>query len=366
MRSGRTSDRATRVTSSRASRIAAEHDRRVADRLRARRRGLVGDGAGYRGHRPVDHLGRDLIGGLERLRACSGLPTIGTFGSEMSAVRWMYSRCSCLASGEPTPSTWAMPNSVDGSVPATVISRVRSSGSGSSAPPVDDELFHHHQPAGADGAAEALRLGADALVVDPDQSGDGVLGGQQDRHVGGDPVDQRDGVGADLVHLRLAALEHAGDALLDIRRDIGRAVEPTLQLGAAGVEGTDRGLNVATGGRSQHRAVEGVHVANDRGHHFGAVGGALQITCFDRVGVDAQPAEGAGQNQRHQNDRKHLPADRPILQRPSARDVSAGRAPGHRRRSTNPSTSSCWVNVVIAAPPRYRPRVRLFLIERGS
>ena len=28
--------------------------------------------------------------------------------------------------------------------------------------------------------------------------------------------------------------------------------------------------------------------------------------------------------------------------------------------SINPSTSSCCVNVVIAAPPRYRPRVRLF------
>ncbi len=182
----------------------------------------------------------------------------------------------------------------------------------------DDELFHHHQPAGTDGAGKALGLGADAFVVDADRSGDGVFCGQQDRRVGGDLVDQRDVVGAcDLVHLRLAAVEHALDALLNVRRHAGGVGEAALQFGAAGVEGADRTLGVAARWHGDHRAVERIHVANDRGHHFGAIGGALQITRLNRVGVDAQPAEGASQNQRHQNDRKHLPPDGPILQRPS-------------------------------------------------
>ena len=139
----------------------------------------------------------------------------------MSAVRWTYSRCSCLASGEPIAQYLGHAEqrrrlgACHGDQPGAQL------GVGQFGAGVDDELFHHHLPAGADGAAEALRLGADALVVDPDRSGDGVLRGQQDRHVGGDPVDQRDAV-ADLVHLRLPALEHAGDALLDVRRHIGR------------------------------------------------------------------------------------------------------------------------------------------------
>ena len=66
VRSGRTSDRATRMTSSRASSIAASTiaESRMAS-VRAAEASVV-DGAGYRGHRAVDHPGRDLIGGLQR------------------------------------------------------------------------------------------------------------------------------------------------------------------------------------------------------------------------------------------------------------------------------------------------------------
>ena len=128
-----------------------------------------------------------------------------------------------------------MPNSVDGSVPARVIIEVRSSGSGSSPPWLTSSCCIIIWPRAADSAGEALRLGADALVVDADRPGDGVLGGQQDRRIGGDPVAQADGVRGDLVQQRLATLEHARDALADIRRDV-RVGEPALQFRAAGVE----------------------------------------------------------------------------------------------------------------------------------
>ena len=80
-----------------------------------------------------------------------------------------------------------MPNSVDGSVPASVIIDMRSSGSGSSPPQVDQQLLHHHLAAGADGPGQPERLGADAFVVDPDGAVDRVLGRQQDRRVGRAP-----------------------------------------------------------------------------------------------------------------------------------------------------------------------------------
>ena len=54
----------------------------------------------------------------------------------MIAIRVTICCCSVLASAEPTPSTSAIPNSVDGSVPARVIIDVRNSGSGRSAPRV--------------------------------------------------------------------------------------------------------------------------------------------------------------------------------------------------------------------------------------
>ena len=126
----------------------------------------------------------------------------------MIAIRLTICCCSVLASGEPTPSTSLIPNSVDGSVPARVIIDVRSSGSGSSAPRVDQHLLHHHLAAGADRPAQALRLGADLLVVDAHRAVDRVLGGQQDRRVVRDPVPQTEAVRRDLVQQRLTAVEH--------------------------------------------------------------------------------------------------------------------------------------------------------------
>ena len=309
----------------------AEHDRRVADRLGARGGGFGLDRAGHRGHRRVDHLGGDLVGRLQRRRQVRvvdqrdgrvgddcrppdvlGLQLLGLRRADAEHLAHAEQRRR-LGTGEGDHARALL-------------------GLGQLGAQVDQQLLHHHLTAGADGAGQALRLGADALVVDANRAGDRVLGGQQDRRVERDPVDQADGVRRDLVQQRLAAVEHARDALSDVGRDVGRVVEPTLQLRAAGVEGAHRGLRVATGRRRQDRAVERGHVANDRGHHFGAVGGALQITGFDRVRVDAQPAEGAGQNQRHQDDRKHLPADRPILQRPSGRTFGCEREPRHRRR----------------------------------
>ena len=60
--------------------------------------------------------------------------TSETVGSDINAIRLTISACNFSASDEPTPSTWLIPNSVDGSVPASVIIEVRSSGSGISPP----------------------------------------------------------------------------------------------------------------------------------------------------------------------------------------------------------------------------------------
>ena len=114
--------------------------------------------------------------------------------------------------------------------------------------------------------------------------------------------------------------DHRVDALADVRRDVGVG-QPSLQFLPAGVELGQRRLGVTAGRTRQHCAVERGHVALDRGHHFGAVGGAPQIGRLRRARVDAQSAERAGQNQRHQNDREHFPADRPIRDRPSRRSL---------------------------------------------
>ncbi len=181
---------------------------------------------------------------------------------------------------------------------------------------VHQQLLHHHLTAGADSPAQTERLGADAFVVDPDRAVDRVLGGQQDRRVGGDPVAQPDVVRRDLVDQRLARADHRVDAPADVRRDVGVG-QPSLQLLSAGVELGQRRLGVTAGRTRQHCGVERGHVALDRGHHFGAVGGAAQIGRVRRARVDAQSAERPGQNQRHQNDREHFPANRPIRDRPS-------------------------------------------------
>ena len=73
-----------------------------------------------------------LVVWIDALR--SGLATSTAAGSDMIDIRLTNSCCSFWASGEPTPSTWLMPNSVDGSVPATVFIDMRNTGSGNSPP----------------------------------------------------------------------------------------------------------------------------------------------------------------------------------------------------------------------------------------
>ena len=64
----------------------------------------------------------------------TGLSGSTCSGSDMIAIRVTSCCCRVLASGESTPSTSLIPNSVDGSVPATVIIAVRRNGGGSSSP----------------------------------------------------------------------------------------------------------------------------------------------------------------------------------------------------------------------------------------
>jgi len=66
----------------------------------------------------------------------SGLPAGGTAGSDSSPIRRTISLRSVWACSEVPPSTAAIPVTVDGSVPARVVSAVRSSGSASSPPRV--------------------------------------------------------------------------------------------------------------------------------------------------------------------------------------------------------------------------------------
>ena len=58
------------------------------------------------------------------------------------------------------------------------------------------------------------------------------------------PVAQADAVRRDLVHQRLAAADHAVDALADVRRDVGVG-QPSLQILPAGVELGQRGLGIS-------------------------------------------------------------------------------------------------------------------------
>ncbi len=230
---------------------------------------------------------------------------------------------------------------------------------------VHQQLLDHHLAAGADSPAQAQRLGADVLVVDPDRAVDRVLGGQQDRRVRLHPVAQPDAVRRDLVHQRLAAADHRVDALADVRCDVGVG-QPSLQFLPAGVELGQRRLGVTAGRTRQHCAVERGHVALDRGHHFGAVGGPAQIGGRRRARVDAQSAERAGQNQRHQNDREHFPANRPIRDRPSRWSLGRSLRRLARNRRCVPSAWFSCENAVIGAGRCYRPPVRNSVMERRS
>ena len=156
------------------------------------------------------------------------------------AIRLTISSCSFCASGEPTPSTWAMPNSVDGSVPASVIIEVRSSGSGSSPPRLTSSCCIIIWPRAPMARLQAERLGADLLVVDADRTVDRVLGGQQDRRVGGDAAAQVDAVGGDLVQQRLAVRRaDRSTPVAHVGHDVGVGELP-LQVLLAGVERAQR------------------------------------------------------------------------------------------------------------------------------
>lgn len=69
------------------------------------------------------------------------------------------------------------------------------------------DLLHRHLPAGANGSAQTLHLGSDLLAVNPHRRVNHVLGRQQQRRVGGDPIPQADAVGQHLIQQRLTAVE---------------------------------------------------------------------------------------------------------------------------------------------------------------
>ena len=64
------------------------------------------------------------------------MPGSATAGSDIIDMRLNISPRRVLASSEAVPSSLAIPDTVDGSVPATVIIAVRNSGSGRSPPRV--------------------------------------------------------------------------------------------------------------------------------------------------------------------------------------------------------------------------------------
>ena len=158
---------------------------------------------------------------MERSR--SALSTSTLAGSDMIAIRLTICCCSVLASGDPAPSTSLMPNSVDGSVPGQGDHRGPQLRLGQVGAAGDQDFLHRHLPAGADRPAQALRLGADLLVVDAHRCVDDVFGGQQDRRVEGHPLPQTEAVVGHLVHQHLTAVEQGVHARSDIVGDVGVA-----------------------------------------------------------------------------------------------------------------------------------------------
>ena len=313
----------------------------------------------------VDDLAGDLVGGLHRTRVRSGLLTRTAAGSDMIAIRLTISACSFWASGEPTPSTWLIPNSVDGSVPASVIIEVRSSGSGSSPPRFTSSCCIIIWPRAPTARRQAERLGADALVVDADRAVDGVLGGQQDRRVGGDPVAQADAVGRDLVHQRLAAVDHARDALADVRRDVGVG-QPALQFLPAGVElgqrapGRRRRWNSPTSRRRARPCSSRSPAPFRRGRRRGANRWPRSrcSRCATRRTCRPEPAAPI---------RSRTLSSEPANWTATIAMVAWPAAAALGSKSTSvPSACLSCENAVIGGRPRYRPRVRISVMERGS
>ena len=132
-RSGRTNDRATSATISSATTIAAIAT--TASRMAVLRCAAACSATAAVTDDVVSAMSASAIPSVAAMDwLSSGLFTSTAVGLAMIAIRRMNCSCSCFASAEPTPRIWLIPNSVDGSVPATVFMEVRSSGSGTSPP----------------------------------------------------------------------------------------------------------------------------------------------------------------------------------------------------------------------------------------
>ena len=205
-RSGRTSVRATSVTISRAIRMATPtitESRMASVRLAAAWSSTpVGDGLGGR----IDDLAARSGWWPATTELSSGLFTNGTVGSDIKRHPLDHLGLQLLGVGRADAEHLAHPEQRRRLGARQGDHRGAQLGLGNLAAEVHQQLLHQHLAAGTDRAGQAQRLGADLLVVDAHRPVDRVLGGQQDRRVGGDLVAQPDAVGGDLVQQRLPAL----------------------------------------------------------------------------------------------------------------------------------------------------------------
>ncbi|CNV57114.1 Uncharacterised protein [Mycobacterium tuberculosis] len=149
------------------------------------------------------------------------------------------------------------------------------------------DLLHRHLPAGANGSAQTLHLGSDLLAVNPHRRVNHVLGRQQQRRVGGDPIPQADAVGQHLIQQRLTAVEQRVHSRPHVCDDVGVG-QSRLQLVLAGGEVFLRPLHIVSGRAGQHGDVQRRHVFRDRGYHFGARGDQPQAAGAGHRSLDPQ------------------------------------------------------------------------------
>ena len=182
----------------------ADDDRGVADRRAALRPGLALHRAGHRTGRIGDDLVRDLVGGLN---GCAQVRVVDQHRGRVGHDRHPLDHLGLqlLRLGRADAEHLAHPEQRRRLGAGEGDHRRAQLGLGQLTAEVHQQLLHHHLAAGTDRAAEPECLGADALVVDADRAVDRVLGGQQDRRIGGHPFAQPDAVRRDLVHQRLAA-----------------------------------------------------------------------------------------------------------------------------------------------------------------
>ncbi len=196
--------------------MAARTKHGVADRGVAPSVGLALHRLRHRGGGVLDHLFGDPVSDLYRAQQVRGCRRARWFGSDMIAIRVTICCCSVLASGEPAPSTSAHPEQRRRFGARQGDHRGAQLGLGQVGAAGDQDLLHRHLPARPDGSAQPLRLRTDLLTVDAHRCVDHILGGQQDRRVGGHPVAHTDAVGQHLVQQRLAAVQQGA------HRQIGR------------------------------------------------------------------------------------------------------------------------------------------------